>query len=79
MDQDYHNDVYEEEQFEEALSARDFDTCRLVLADLEEKKFDTYEMRRMMNLAMAPKKVVGSHVPMDSETRDYNITSKADY
>lgn len=76
IDQDQANDIFledSEQQFDEALSERDFNTARLTLADLEEKGIVTYELRRRMNIAMA-----GSYKPMDSQTVDQNIYSQLD-
>lgn len=81
MDQDYYNEVYEEEahqQFDEALSTRDFNTARLVLADLEDKKFETYEMRRRLNLAMVAPTVTASYKSTDSESIDRHISGSSE-
>lgn len=56
MDQDTMNEVWFQrarENFDEALTEGDWDVCRAVLKDIEEKKGNTYELRRQMNEAMA--------------------------
>lgn len=40
------------ENFYEAMNRKDWNTCRLILADIEDRKIATHELRRDMNLAM---------------------------
>lgn len=90
MDESNYNDNWIEEakqNFDEALADQDWNTCRAVLADMEENNFSakTYELRRQLNTAMSKNTDYdgAEHAQKEAEVResrhDANLSSYAGY